>query len=339
MKTMKVYMILVLVVLGGCFSVQAQNWSLTGNTGTNDNTNFLGTKDARALIFKTYNSPKMYIGCNGKVGVATNSPQANLHIHQISLATTCSETTPRGLNPEIGGRLLPNVTNFQITNFTTGIGVNSGFKMTLTDNDLIMHNYSNGTIRLYTTNSKGLIVAPNGNITIGGSSSYNAASPYQLSVDGILFASRIEGKEFAVNHTATGDWGFALKVNVNRDLTKAITVSNSAGTEVFRVYGNGTTYATYLVSKQIKVDLNASSIWYDHVFAPDYPLMPLKEVEQFVKDNRHLPDIPSEEILRETGLNLAEMDGLLLKKVEELTLYIIELEKRIAELEDKKRGE
>ena len=58
-----------------------------------------------------------------------------------------------------------------------------------------------------------------------------------------------------------------------------------------------------------------------------------------MKTNRHLPDIPSEKEVIENGLDVAEMDALLLKKVEELTLYIIDLEKRIIELESKKGGE
>lgn len=61
--------------------------------------------------------------------------------------------------------------------------------------------------------------------------------------------------------------------------------------------------------------------------------------KSFVKENRHLPDIPSEKELRETGLDLAEMDGLLLKKIEEMTLYVIELEKEVKALRSEvKRG-
>ncbi|MDR2980380.1 MAG: hypothetical protein LBV02_08090 [Bacteroidales bacterium] len=67
--------------------------------------------------------------------------------------------------------------------------------------------------------------------------------------------------------------------------------------------------------------------------------MPLQEVERFMKANRHLPEIPSEQEILENGLDVAEMNALLLKKVEELTLYIIELEKRVTEVEKKEVGE
>jgi hypothetical protein len=67
--------------------------------------------------------------------------------------------------------------------------------------------------------------------------------------------------------------------------------------------------------------------WSDFVFADDYSLMPLEEVEKHIQQNRHLPDIPSEEEVLENGLNLGDMQARLLQKVEELTLYMIQLKK------------
>ena len=61
--------------------------------------------------------------------------------------------------------------------------------------------------------------------------------------------------------------------------------------------------------------------------------MPIEEVELFVSLNKHLPDIPSERDINESGFDLVEMNALLLKKIEELTLYLIEQNKRINELE------
>lgn len=71
------------------------------------------------------------------------------------------------------------------------------------------------------------------------------------------------------------------------------------------------------------------SEWYDIVFDDDYELRPLSELEQYVVDNGHLPDMPSEKDVLSNGYALVEMDGLLLKKIEELTLYAIELNKLI----------
>ena len=108
---------------------------------------------------------------------------------------------------------------------------------------------------------------------------------------------------------------------------------------VFCIFGNGVTLVRKLNAESIEVRPDAMNyLWYDHVFAPDYKLRSLKELETFVKENRHLPDIPSEEDIKENGINVFEMNALLVKKVEELTLYIIDLEKRISEIESRKGG-
>lgn len=73
----------------------------------------------------------------------------------------------------------------------------------------------------------------------------------------------------------------------------------------------------------------------DHVFENDYKLKPLSEVENFVTKNKHLPEIPSAKQFKENGYNIGEMDDLLLRKIEELTLYIIALEKKVKKLENK----
>lgn len=67
--------------------------------------------------------------------------------------------------------------------------------------------------------------------------------------------------------------------------------------------------------------------WPDFVFKSDYNLRPLSEVEQFINVNKHLPGVPSEDVVLAKGANLGEMNSILLQKVEELTLYMIQLQK------------
>jgi len=71
--------------------------------------------------------------------------------------------------------------------------------------------------------------------------------------------------------------------------------------------------------------------WPDYVFEDDYRLQPLSEVEQFVKVHKHLPEIPSTKQVEQDGVSLGEMNKLLLKKVEELTLYLIQEKRNNAE--------
>ncbi len=79
-------------------------------------------------------------------------------------------------------------------------------------------------------------------------------------------------------------------------------------------------------TKEVKVDLIG---WSDFVFENDYKLPTLAEVEQHIKDKGHLKDIPSAENVKENGILLGKMDSKLLQKIEELTLYTIEQEKRL----------
>ena len=81
-----------------------------------------------------------------------------------------------------------------------------------------------------------------------------------------------------------------------------------------------------LVCEEVKVQLSAD--WADYVFDENYKLLPLVEVEAFIEANNHLPNIPSADQLEQTGLDLSAMNILMMQKIEELTLYVIELDKQ-----------
>lgn len=78
--------------------------------------------------------------------------------------------------------------------------------------------------------------------------------------------------------------------------------------------------------------------WPDYVFHADYLLTPLDSLEQFIKLNKHLPEMPTASDVEGNGLDLGATQALLLKKIEELTLIVIEQNKRIKELEKKKEN-
>ena len=73
------------------------------------------------------------------------------------------------------------------------------------------------------------------------------------------------------------------------------------------------------------------------MFDESYRLPSLSELERYVKENRHLSDIPTESEVKQGGVDLGEMNALLLQKVEELPLYIIDLQKQINELKPEKQ--
>jgi hypothetical protein len=88
---------------------------------------------------------------------------------------------------------------------------------------------------------------------------------------------------------------------------------------------NGTIYG-----KEVKVDLNVPGP--DYVFAHNYQLPTLTELKTYIDQHKHLPEVPSAAAMEANGINLGEMNMLLLKKIEELTLYVIELKKELTEL-------
>ena len=101
--------------------------------------------------------------------------------------------------------------------------------------------------------------------------------------------------------------------------------------------GIGTTSPTHKLDVRGVIRANeviVNTAGADFVFADDYRLPSLKEVEQFIIENKHLPDIAPADSMIQNGIGVSEMQIQLLQKIEELTLYVIEQEKRINELVD-----
>jgi hypothetical protein len=108
-------------------------------------------------------------------------------------------------------------------------------------------------------------------------------------------------------------------------------VNNHEQYPTFLIFPTGQTFISNKLWAQ-EIEVLANVDWPDFVFSDSYRLKPLDEVEDFISKNNHLPDMPSQEDVTENGINLGEMDALLLQKIEELTLYIIEQDKKIEEL-------
>jgi hypothetical protein len=80
-------------------------------------------------------------------------------------------------------------------------------------------------------------------------------------------------------------------------------------------------------ARAIRVDVDAMP---DYVFSPKYELLPLPELEKFIQVYKHLPEVPSASDAEKNGIELGEMNKILLKKIEELTLHLIEKDKALA---------
>ena len=128
--------------------------------------------------------------------------------------------------------------------------------------------------------------------------------------------------------------------NIHNGIANSVMVGSSDSAKITILsngnVGIGTTNPTEMLSINgnimTKKVIVTQSGWSDYVFDSAYKLRSLSEVELFIKNNKHLPEIPSANQVEKNGLNLGDNQALLLKKVEELTLYMINQQKRIEEL-------
>jgi hypothetical protein len=118
----------------------------------------------------------------------------------------------------------------------------------------------------------------------------------------------------------TGKYDFSSQMVIKNNGNVGIGTTNPT----FKLAVNGTIRA-----KEIRVESN----WADYVFAPEYQLRPLEEVEAFIKENKHLPEIQPASEIQENGLDVAATTTKMMAKIEELTLYLIDLKARIQALE------
>lgn len=111
-----------------------------------------------------------------------------------------------------------------------------------------------------------------------------------------------------------------LRFTIRADGKVGIGTNNFVGDHKLYVDGK-------IICEELTVKLESS--WPDFVFNETYQLMSLSDLESYIMQNKHLPNVPSEKEIAKTGIKSGEMDAILLQKIEELTLYIIELEKEI----------
>ncbi|MFK5855794.1 MAG: hypothetical protein QM503_06660 [Bacteroidota bacterium] len=148
---------------------------------------------------------------------------------------------------------------------------------------------------------------------------------HSLPREGYILVSDDTGQGFWRDPNEYGSW----KINPNNgvDLYFPEGVEGNVGIGTINTYGYRLAVNGSILTDEVMVKDPID--WFDYVLKPEYKLMPLYELEAFINSNYHLPDVPSEADVKKDGFGLAEMNGILLKKVEELTLYIIEQQKAI----------
>lgn len=236
-------------------------------------------------------------------GVGTTTPEGQVEITDV-FAPGSSSTDPNV--PSAPGGFLHK--GLVISRLWNGSTQSSGITYLYEPLFLCRSNYTS-TSGNYTTH---MIIDRLGNVGLG-----IPAPAAQLHVFNNFLVSNTTKDIFKVNSNGN--------VNIWGDLI----FTDASGVEC-RIYADGTIRA-----REVNVDLNA--IPPDYVFGKDYKLMPIKKLSRYLATYRHLPGIPTASQMQGAGcIAVGDMELKLLEKVEELTLYIVELQKQIDELKKTK---
>ena len=179
----------------------------------------------------------------------------------------------------------------------------------------------------------------NGNVGIGTTSSQEklAVNGAMTLLESYYKISSSTGLSWANTNLIGHGW------HANQDFTSIQVPGNAANTGELKLFSDGNVAIGSKDNYGYKLSVNGTALftkavvknfnnWPDYVFDSSYQLPSLDSVAQFIQENKHLPEIPSASVVEKDGHDLGEVQKLLLKKVEELTLYVIEQDKRIKEL-------
>lgn len=144
----------------------------------------------------------------------------------------------------------------------------------------------------------------------------------------------------STNNQEDWHWGRTLELYRDGSMTKNVTSADKAFTirrsdwaiDVFRIYGDGKLYAT-------EINVRLADDFPDYVFEKDYNLLPISDLKNYISENGRLPKMPTAKNIENDGLNIGETTRLLVEKIEELTLYIIQQEEQIKLLKNSIRYE
>jgi hypothetical protein len=245
-------------------------------------------------------------------GTPTSTANFNLQLHGTSTYSEADKFTGNSINYGFTSRL-------GLTNTTTGTTANDGMLFRMSGTSFMMENKENGNIAINSGNAVMGIIGSANRVFVGGTNISGASN-------GVFNVSSSDNGVF-IYPTTTSKFGLSIRMSSSTD--NALQVMGTNGTtRNFSVKANGEVYARKYTTTLAAIP--------DYVFASDYALMSFQELRDFIAINKHLPNVPSAKEYEETGVDLGEMNRVLLEKVEELKLYILQLEDRMKVLETSK---
>lgn len=262
------------------------------------------------------------ITTSGNIGVRLSNPQANLHLHG-----TQNYVTPDGIGMD--GIVIPGI-NYGLTSrmlfstTTTTSGAQRGFEIRYSVRDMVMRNQetngnftlsANGTPTLQFHSSSGRVFLGNG--PAQGSQTWGNRASINIdhsSANGLYIRAANANRYGLFIHSQPNQAAFVIESGTGFTTTRN-----------FSITGDG-----YVFARRYTTTLGPIG---DYVFAPNYYLMPLSELRVYIRENSHLPNVMPTSVAETTETDLVEFAKTLLVKIEENTLYILQLEERIKQLE------
>ena len=264
---------------------------------------------------------------NAAINLAT-APVATSLNFQVHGSTDYSLTTPTTY--DLFGNTIPGTTTaygktsrLGMTNTTSGSAQTDGILFRISALNFTLQNLENQDLRLISATSNLLLSGATGRIWLGTSTVPSTATNLAYT-----------------NITTTGDNGlyvkssatagkFGVSIQMTTSTNSALQVLNAGGTKNFNITGDGYVFARKYTTTLLAIP--------DYVFEKEYKLMPLADLATYLEKNKHLPNIPSATEFEKNGVDLGELNRLLLEKVEEAHLYILQLELRLKALEEAKK--
>ncbi len=301
-----------------------------------------------SFYIESYGSPTMVISKDGKVGIGTTTPSNLLDVDggidiNDYIRHNNDDNTSIGFPANDNIHLTTAGTERVAINSTGQVGIGTTTPSNLLDvdggidiNDYIRHNNDDNT-------SIGFPANDNIRLTTAGTDQLAINSAGLVGIGTTTPSDKLHIKSGIENDALKVEVGDDTKLRVNKNGSVSVGTDSEGpadGLYVSNVMTVGTPqiplgYKVAVAGKIIaeEVDVQLQQDWPDYVFAEDYKLKSLAEIKNFVEENQHLPDVPSADEVKENGIKLGEMNAILLQKIEELTLYMIELEKKNNDLE------
>ncbi|MCU0319416.1 MAG: hypothetical protein MUE88_05000 [Flavobacteriales bacterium] len=310
----------------------SDDWKMTGNANTSPSTQYIGTSDATDLVFKTNGAEALRLLSNGDVQVDALTG-ADERLVYVDVYGTLKKGPP--LNEQMSDIPWYLGGNVNVTASTNRIGPVNDLPFRLITNDIERMRLTNtGLVGIGTTAPQDQLEVhtelPRSGLTLNNiRTDDNAHTEVRFSKNGnVLWAI---GCDFDAN----GGQDFFLWDNPSTSKRLVVTAQGKVGIGTEPPTNSNSIYKLYvgdgIATRDVKV---TAQNWPDFVFEPDHALLSLPDLRTYLKQEKHLPGIPSAtEVAVADGVELGDMQRRLLRTVEEQALYILQLEERLARLE------